>query len=837
MAVIMDKKNSKPTASDASSATKVKAAMSKNATQLQPVRRMLENFLLIWLDADFDESKDDYKKFMQHLRDIFAIVATFTDVDECFDFLTDIHNEKVFLIVSDAIGQHIIGEIHECSQLTSIYILCHNQSIPEEWFKTMPKVKGVYTQIEPICDALQIDSKNCDRTMISISFNGIDPLFKYTQLLKEALLDIEDDDAKSIKEFVEFCRHHSDASKKQLKKIVEEYCNHSPIWWYTGPYFIYSMLNYGLRQMDIDIILKMTFFIRHLHNHIAQLYRQQQGNMPINFQTFRGQVTTITLFEDLANEILYEIFEYLDIYHVYQGFIYLNKRLQNLLFHSTFPIKINISTMSKSNFNYYHGNIILPNQHRINSLRLSNPFTVDIIFSPPRILSKFICLEILILDNIKAQYLNRIFNHLILLPKLHSLVLSLIEYVQYPNEEQLLPITFDKYQHSPIEHFIINSRIRFDSFHILLICLPQLRRLSIDCLVKCAYTNLELNTNFLEHLKYVSLKLDYVDFNQLEKIIKIFFRYVEILCLTIAYDESYLDTKQWEQLILSFMPNLHIFDINHDSSARKNPLIYHNSINQFTSSFWIEKQWFFTHQHDYEGRLDCGIFHSTNPYRRKDYIFYWEMVNEHCPHVQEMNLNSVKHVYICCKRIANNTLKYFPNATQLTIKYYFNISADTLNRIIPLKQITILIIDLYTFSFEQLTNLLYFLPNIHTLKSNFINYNENNLLNDIFEYISKTNKIKNLDIKSLCTLDLIKLIMNLFPKLEYLKTGIYRKEFKEIIQYILSKNNNNTCHLCLLCITEIPKICLTEMDVLIEVEHLLNQYFIKYINRDLYLWW
>ncbi|CAF1261998.1 unnamed protein product [Rotaria sordida] len=550
------------------------------------------------------------------------------------------------------------------------------------------------------------------------------------------------------------------------------------------------------------------------------------------------KITTITLFEDLANEILYEIFEYLDIYHVYQGFINLNKRFQNLLFHSTFPIKINISTMSKSKFHYYHRNIILPNQHRINSLRLSNPFTMDIIFSLPRIISKFICLEILILDNIKAQYLNKIFNHLILLPKLHSLVLSLIEYVQCPNEQRLLPITFDKYQYSPIEHFIINSRIRFDSLHILLICLPQLRRLSINCLVKCAYTNVESNTNFLEHLKYVSLKVDYVDFNQLEKVIKNFFRYVEILCLTTKYDESYLDAKQWEQLILLSMPNLRIFDINHDSSARKNPLIYHNSIKQFTSSFWIEKQWFFTHQHDYEGRLDCGIFHSTNPYRRKDYIFYWEMVNQHCPHVQEMNLNSVKHVHICCKRIANNSLKYFPNATQLTIKYYFNVSADTLNRIIPLKQITILIIDLYTFSFEQLINLLYFLPNIHTLKCNFINYNENNLLNDIFQYVSKTNKIKNLYIKSLCTLDLIKLIINLFPKLEYLKTGIYRKEFKEIIRYILSKNNNNnTRHLYLLCITEIPKICLTEMDVLIEVEHLLDQYFIKYINRDLYLWW
>ncbi|CAF5054351.1 unnamed protein product, partial [Rotaria sp. Silwood1] len=89
-------------------------------------------------------------------------------------------------------------------------------------------------------------------------------------------------------------------------------------------------------------------------------------------------------FEDLANEIIYEIFEYLDVYHVYQGFFYLNIRFQNLLINTNLPIQINIPTMSKTNFELYHQNMIKPNKHRIDLLHLSNPFTVDIIFSPPR---------------------------------------------------------------------------------------------------------------------------------------------------------------------------------------------------------------------------------------------------------------------------------------------------------------------------------------------------------------------------------------------------------------------------------------------------------------------
>ncbi|CAF5163701.1 unnamed protein product, partial [Rotaria sp. Silwood1] len=162
----MDKQqHSKSTASELSTPSTINnpqkssssTATSSNAIIPRTVRRITQNFLVVWLDTDFDESKDNYKKSMQHLHDISAIVATFTDVDECFDFLTDIYNEKVFLIVSDAIGNDIIQEMQECPQLVSIYVLCQNQSVHEQWLKTMPKVKGVHTQIQPICDALQVD--------------------------------------------------------------------------------------------------------------------------------------------------------------------------------------------------------------------------------------------------------------------------------------------------------------------------------------------------------------------------------------------------------------------------------------------------------------------------------------------------------------------------------------------------------------------------------------------------------------------------------------------------------------------------------------------------------
>ncbi|CAF4778777.1 unnamed protein product, partial [Rotaria sp. Silwood2] len=84
--------------------------------------------------------------------------------------------------------------------------------------------------MEPICESLQIDRENCDRAMISISFNGIDASFMYTQLFKEVLLEIDDDDTKSVKELVDYYRLQGDIDGNHIDKFEQEYRHHTPIW-------------------------------------------------------------------------------------------------------------------------------------------------------------------------------------------------------------------------------------------------------------------------------------------------------------------------------------------------------------------------------------------------------------------------------------------------------------------------------------------------------------------------------------------------------------------------------------------------------------------------------
>ena len=262
------------------------------AAALPPrTRKLIQNFLFVWLDANLDESTTDFKNSLERLRNVVASIITFQDVKECINFLNEMSQEKIFIIISGALGRQVVPDLEDMPQVQSVYIFCGKKAIHEEWASQMPKVRGIFTEIEPICKALQIDGENCDRAMVPISFKGIDAFFMYTQLLKEAILQIEDDDKKSLKELADYCRNQGDIPEDKIALVEREYRNHTPIWWYTAPYFLYSMVNRGLRLMDTEIIIKTGFFIRHLQMHMEKVHREQQAKNPITaeFTVFRGQ--------------------------------------------------------------------------------------------------------------------------------------------------------------------------------------------------------------------------------------------------------------------------------------------------------------------------------------------------------------------------------------------------------------------------------------------------------------------------------------------------------------------------------------------------------------------
>ncbi len=145
-------------------------------------------------------------------------------------------------------------------------------------------------------------------------------------------------------------------------------------------------------------------------------------------------------------------------------------------------------------------------------------------------------------------------------------------------------------------------------------------------------------------------------------------------------------------------------------------------------------------------------------------------------------------------------MSYFPNATELTLTKMFDVPQDSiatsLNRIIPLKQLTKLVLDCDGLSFERVIELLTFTPNVHTLQLDSILLHRTNSIsmqqNETFRRVSKMNTITNVTIKRECTLEKIQLLTALVPRLECLTMHLLKEDLQSKVRLLLSKTNNNT---------------------------------------------
>jgi tetratricopeptide (TPR) repeat protein len=224
------------------------------------------------------------------------------------------HDDKTIMIISGSLGQEVVPRVHNMSQVDSIFIFCDNKQYHERWAQDWPKIKGVFTEISPIYEALKQVAQQCEQDAMPMSFMGtgddlsnkkldqLDPSFMYTTIMKEILLVIEFEQ-QHFMQYIQHCREALAGNTSELKnvqKFEQKYRDETPIWWYTYECFLYPMLNRALRMMDADIIIKMGFFIGDLHRHIEELHKEQFTDSHKNFTVYRGQGMSTTDFEQLT---------------------------------------------------------------------------------------------------------------------------------------------------------------------------------------------------------------------------------------------------------------------------------------------------------------------------------------------------------------------------------------------------------------------------------------------------------------------------------------------------------------------------------------------------------
>ncbi|CAF2249563.1 unnamed protein product [Rotaria magnacalcarata] len=130
--------------------------------------------------------------------------------------------------------------------------------------------------------------------------NQLPPAYMYSVIFKDIVLEINDDDAKSLKTLEIYCKKKN-IPNAEINELKSKYHQKSPVWWYTCEMFLYGMLNCGLRSLDMEAMSKLGFFIRSLHLQLEQLHQEQLANFRKPFTVYRGQGMTKEDFQNLLD--------------------------------------------------------------------------------------------------------------------------------------------------------------------------------------------------------------------------------------------------------------------------------------------------------------------------------------------------------------------------------------------------------------------------------------------------------------------------------------------------------------------------------------------------------
>ncbi|CAF0840807.1 unnamed protein product [Adineta steineri] len=175
---------------------------SKDAVENRCINmQRVQNILLIWLHNNINNNNADCNNTIKQLKRVVNNVNTFTDGNQCIEFIQTITKNKICMIVSDSLGKHIMPHIHDMYQVETIFIFSNHRRWRKRSAKQWSKIKGIFTDITSVCEALKQVAYQCEQNSTSISFvastknlDDLDPAFMYTQILKEILLTINVED-------------------------------------------------------------------------------------------------------------------------------------------------------------------------------------------------------------------------------------------------------------------------------------------------------------------------------------------------------------------------------------------------------------------------------------------------------------------------------------------------------------------------------------------------------------------------------------------------------------------------------------------------------------------
>ncbi|CAF1017227.1 unnamed protein product [Rotaria sp. Silwood1] len=492
--------------------------------------------------------------------------------------------------------------------------------------------------------------------------------------------------------------------------------------------------------------------------------------------------------ESLANEILLDLFEFINGVQLFRAFFDLNSRFNQLLIVHFQRYNIDFRSISKPYFNIMCKQHLPLIMNRIISLHLSNddetPDLPNVFLSYGFTLNRFNHLQSLKLYYIRSiDLLNKIINQCLHLPYL--LKLDMIDcYFLYEKENvrqlintiwslpKLTHWKFNRPFSSGIwleEISVISSSIKYLSiektecyftnlFHLFKYT-PYLRQLSTSIPINCEDIQFQTVISSMVSLKLI--------FNSSILSLKNLFQMMPNLQhSTLHITSFYLNGYEWEKILIDYLPKIKKFQLkmnfNYPNFYRKENEI-EKFLDSFRTYFWIEKhQWFVRYDWNPSDIIGYGILY-TLPYVFEDFIYSNEFSSKSTC-IVDRNYSSYDYV---TKFLQKNDKQNLGNCSILSSFRFSNVRHLEIN--FPFHDNLWLIIP----KFDQLTSLY-----IKLLGDN-LNYNQ---LQELF------NRASHLDLLTIGVDSWIPIDNEFFTlKSSSIRQVHFVRKNKLIIQYLNNK--------------------------------------------------
>ncbi|CAF1461121.1 unnamed protein product [Rotaria magnacalcarata] len=561
--------------------------------------------------------------------------------------------------------------------------------------------------------------------------------------------------------------------------------------------------------------------------------------------------SVITRFEHLSNELLYEIFDYLDPYEIYEAFSKLNIRLHNLVIFSSLPLNINLSSKSISTLEHRCRHVIIPNKHRILSLHLNGYLIIRDFFTHCNIDASFNRLESVVLNGLSEYKVMMILFYLNALPRLFSLTIEMHDDSFFKDEESeiSIPISINE-RFSTIEHLVINHDCNINELTSILSHTPHLRHLTCKNLTETEETIKTVVLLKLVDLKYVCFGQCNIEFDELEVFIKRICSQLPIWRLKTECKTAYLDGNRWKRLIRRHMPQLREFHFDHHvDNDDMDILPDRESIDQFTSKFWTEQQWFFEFKNE-----AAQYVYSIHPYRERWYDYCEHDRND--VYVNESMLQQRStYLDIFRQQATTNACRSSISRSQFTIGFYppdfWNLSfIDDMKFSFLEAQFNHLSIQCRETPVDLLIEIIHLLPQLKSLELSSLPLAHVSSLpaetTGMLLLVSITNEITRVKLNKMGEVEQIHLLMNLCPRMQYLEIEcVTYVDLENLLGSILM--NNSTCvpYLCCLsiCTFDAHEKITQQLNAIIDFERLSDperafcDYTIQRTHSRIFLRW